>query len=81
MASRLKLSTEDGHEFSAYHSESSGTPCKGRLVVIQEVFGVNRHIRDVCDRFSENGFDALAPSLFDRLEPDVQLGYLSLIHI
>ena len=75
MASWLKLSAEDGHEFSAYHSESSDTPCKGRLVVIQEVFGVNRHIRDVCDRFSENGFDALAPSLFDRLEPDVQLGY------
>jgi len=46
MASRLKLSAEDGHEFSAYHSESSDTPCKGRLVVIQEVFGVNRHIRD-----------------------------------
>lgn len=75
MASWLKLSAEDGHKFSAYHSKSSGTRCKGRVVVIQEVFGVNRHIRDVCDRLSQSGFDALAPSLFDRLEPDVQLGY------
>lgn len=75
MSSLLELRAEDGHKFSAYHSKSSGNPCQGRVVVIQEVFGVNQHIRDVCDRFSQNGFDALAPSLFDRLEPNVQLGY------
>lgn len=75
MASWLNLSADDGHEFSAYYSESASTPSKGRVVVVQEVFGVNQHIRDVCDRFSQSGYDALAPSLFDRLEPGVQLGY------
>lgn len=74
MANWLKLSADDGHEFSAYHSKPSCT-VKGRVVVIQEVFGINRHIREVCDRFSQHGFEALAPALFDRLEPDVQLGY------
>jgi carboxymethylenebutenolidase len=78
MASWLQLSADDGHRFSAYHSKpSSSSLCKGRVVIIQEVFGVNQHIRDVCDRFSESGFETLAPSLFDRLEPDVQLGYLA----
>ena len=75
MASWLNLSADDGHEFSAYYSESASTPSKGRVVVVQEVFGVNEHIRDVCDRLSQSGYDALAPSLFDRLEPGVQLGY------
>lgn len=75
MASWLNLSADDGHEFSAYYSESASTPSKGRVVVVQEVFGVNQHIRDVCERFSKSGYDALAPSLFDRLEPGVQLGY------
>ena len=75
MADWLRLYADDGHEFSAYHSIPFSTPCKGRVVVIQEVFGVNQHIRDVCERFSQSGYDALAPSLFDRLEPGVQLGY------
>lgn len=75
MARWLSLSADDGHEFSAYQSKSSPPSSKGQVVVVQEIFGVNRHIRDVCDRFSHNGYDALAPSLFDRLEDDVQLDY------
>lgn len=76
MENWMKLRADDGHQFSAYHSKSLSTyPSKGRVVVIQEIFGVNQHIRDVCDQLSDNGFDALAPSLFDRLELDVQLSY------
>ncbi|MBL4621785.1 MAG: dienelactone hydrolase family protein [Immundisolibacteraceae bacterium] len=45
------------------------------LVVIQEIFGVNSHIRDVCDRFASEGFTALAPDLFHRQQPGVELGY------
>lgn len=47
----------------------------GGVVVIQEVFGVNTHIRSVCERFAEAGFEAIAPSLFDRIRPEVELGY------
>ena len=52
----------------------SGTPRAG-LVVLQEIFGVNSHIRSVCDRLSGRGFNVLAPDLFHRSEPGVQLGY------
>jgi carboxymethylenebutenolidase len=50
-------------------------PPKGALVVVQEIFGVNPHIRQVVERFAAHGFVALAPALFDHLEPDVELEY------
>jgi carboxymethylenebutenolidase len=46
------------------------------VVVIQEIFGVNSHIRDVCDQMAKNGFDAIAPALFDRVEAGVELDYV-----
>ena len=58
----------------AYLAEPSGTP-KGGIVVIQEIFGVNAHIRSVADRFAEEGYVAIAPSLFDPVEKKVELGY------
>ena len=50
-------------------------PPRGAVVVVQEIFGVNAHIRAVADRFAEAGFTAMAPSLFDPVQPDVELHY------
>lgn len=69
----VTLKTNDG-EFSAYLSTTASKPT-GSVVVIQEIFGVNSHIRSVCDRLAAAGFNALAPDLFHRSEPGVQLGY------
>lgn len=70
----VKLKSSDGHEFSAYTAEPSGK-AKGGIVVIQEIFGVNPHIRSVVDRYAEQGYFAVAPQVFDRAEADVELGY------
>lgn len=59
---------------SAYLAEPAGTP-KGGVVVVQEIFGVNIHIREVCDEFAADGYLAVAPALFDRIQRDVELGY------
>ncbi|AND67772.1 hypothetical protein ATSB10_03180 [Dyella thiooxydans] len=58
----------------AYLAEPAGTP-RGGVVVIQEIFGVNAHIRDVADRFAAAGYSAIAPALFDPVKPGVELGY------
>jgi carboxymethylenebutenolidase len=64
----------DGHTFAIYRAEPEGT-ARAALVVVQEIFGVNGHIRSVCDDYAGEGYLALAPALFDRAERDVQLGY------
>ena len=69
-----ELAAADGHQFSAYRSEPNGAP-KGAVVVLQEIFGVNRHIRRVTDQFAEMGYVAVAPALFDRVKTDVALAY------
>jgi carboxymethylenebutenolidase len=74
MGQTVRLTADDGHVFSGYRAEPEGPPC-GSLVVIQEVFGVNEHIREVCDRFADKGYTALAPALFDRIRPGVELAY------
>jgi carboxymethylenebutenolidase len=71
---QLELTAADGHKFSSYHADAQGT-AKGGLVVIQEIFGVNDHIRSVCDRYAAEGYTCIAPALFDRVSPDIQLGY------
>jgi carboxymethylenebutenolidase len=70
----LNLTASDGHQLGAYRADPSGTPVGG-IVVIQEIFGVNHHIRAVCDRFAEAGYAAVAPALFDRQVKDYQCGY------
>ena len=70
----IDLEANDGHKFAAYRAEPEGEARAG-LVVIQEIFGVNSHIRSVADRFAAEGFDAIAPALFDRTERGVELGY------
>ena len=65
MGKTFTLSATDGHSFGAYRADPDGS-AKGGIVVLQEIFGVNAHIRDVCDRFAEDGYAAIAPALYDR---------------
>jgi carboxymethylenebutenolidase len=74
MGKHVTLTSADGFTLSAYQAEPTGTP-KGGVVVVQEIFGVNGHIRSVVDRYASHGYRAIAPALFDRLEPGVELGY------
>ena len=68
------LRAEDAHGLSAYVAEPAGEPIAG-LVIIQEIFGVNGHIQSVTDSYARDGFLAVAPAIFDRVQPDVELGY------
>lgn len=70
----VRLSAEDGHGFDAWRAEPAGRP-RGGVVVIQEIFGVNGHIRGLADAFAAEGYLAVAPALYDRVEPKVALGY------
>jgi carboxymethylenebutenolidase len=70
----VELTSEDGHRPSAYRAEPAGAP-RGGVVVVQEIFGVNAHIRAVTERFAQAGYLAVAPALFDRVERGVELGY------
>lgn len=74
MGEHVTLRASDGHQLDAYVARPSGEPVAG-LVVVQEAFGVNHHIRSVADGFAKDGFLSVAPSLFDRSERGVELGY------
>jgi len=67
MAETITLAGSDGFEFTAYH-EPAFTPRKGGVIVIQEIFGIDRHVRDDVERWAKMGYEAIAPSLFDRRE-------------
>ena len=73
MAQRV-LKAADGFSCGAYEARPSGH-AKGGVVVIQEIFGVNHHIRAVCDGYAKAGYVAIAPQIFDRVERNVELGY------
>ena len=74
MGTTIQLTASDGHQLAAYRADPKGTP-KGGVVVIQEIFGVNSHIRAVADGYAAAGYVAIAPAMFDRLQRDVELGY------
>jgi len=74
MAETVTLTAEDGHTLSAYRADPVRDP-RGGIVVCQEIFGINEHIRGVADRFAEEGYSVIAPALFDRVERDVELDY------
>ncbi len=75
MGERVRLRAADGHELGAYRSEPADRPVGG-VVVLQEIFGVNSHIRDVADGFASEGYLVLAPALYDRSSAaNVELGY------
>ena len=70
----IKLTAGDGHTFSAYRADPPDAP-KGAVVVLQEVFGVNSHIKQIADAFAAQGYVAIAPALFDSVRPGIELGY------
>jgi carboxymethylenebutenolidase len=74
LGKQFTLTAADKHRMGAYRADPQG-PAKGGIVVIQEIFGVNRHIRAVCDRLANEGYAAVAPALFDRIEPSFECGY------
>ena len=73
MGSTINLKSADGFTLSAY--TAGPTAGSKGLVVIQEIFGVNHHMRDMCDRFAAAGYAVCAPALFDRVEKGIELGY------
>lgn len=74
MGKMIELTASDGHKLTAYRADPAGKP-RGAIVVIQEIFGVNRHIQQVADGYAADGYLAIAPALFDRVQKNVELGY------
>jgi carboxymethylenebutenolidase len=70
----IRLTASDDFRLGGYRADPAATP-KAAVVVIQEIFGVNHHIRAVCDRLANEGYVAIAPSIFDRIEPNFTSGY------
>jgi carboxymethylenebutenolidase len=70
----IKLTASDNFQLGGYRADPAAAP-KAAVVVIQEIFGVNHHIRAVCDRLADEGYVAIAPSIFDRIEPHFTSGY------
>jgi carboxymethylenebutenolidase len=70
----IKLTASDHFQLGGYRADPATAP-KGAVVVIQEIFGVNHHIRNVCDRLAGEGYVAIAPAIFDRVEPNFTSGY------
>jgi carboxymethylenebutenolidase len=74
MGKTIELTAADGHKFATYRADPAGKP-RGAIVVVQEIFGVNGHMRRVTDGFAAAGYLALSPALFDRTKRGVELGY------
>ena len=74
MSEWIKLKAQDGHELGAYVARPAGEAI-GAVVLIQEIFGINAHIRSVADGYAKDGFLVVAPALFDRFDRDVELQY------
>jgi carboxymethylenebutenolidase len=74
MGHNITLAASDDFELGGYRADPAASP-KAAVVVIQEIFGVNHHIRAVCDRIAAQGYVAIAPAIFDRIERDFQCGY------
>ena len=74
MNSQIELIAADGFHFPVYQAQPKG-PVLGAVVVVQEIFGVNAHVRAVADGFAAQGYLALAPSTFHRVKPGVEMGY------
>jgi carboxymethylenebutenolidase len=74
MGKTVELQAADGHTLSAYVAEPAGAP-RGGIVVVQEIFGVNSHIRSVADGYAKDGYLAIAPAIFDRVQRGYETGY------
>ena len=74
MSEIIRLKAADGHALDAYRADPDGKP-RGALVVVQEAFGVNEHIRAVCDDYAGSGYTAVAPAIYDRQQRDATFDY------
>ena len=74
MGKMIELTATDGHQLDAYVAEPKGKP-RGAIIVVQEIFGVNSHIRGVTDGYAADGYFAIAPAMFDRAERKFESGY------
>src|SRR5512145_147481 len=74
MGKMIELKASDGHKLAAYRANPAGKP-RGAIVVIQEIFGVNSHIKAVTDGFAADGYVAIAPAMFDRVQRGYESGY------
>ena len=70
----ISLRAADGHNLNAYEARPDAPP-RGGIVLVQEIFGVTAHIKSVCDGYSAQGYHVVAPALFDRISPGLELGY------
>ncbi|MFO1239146.1 MAG: dienelactone hydrolase family protein [Sphingomonadaceae bacterium] len=74
MGQMIRMTMSDGAEIAVYHAEPEGAR-RGGLVLIQEIFGVTDHIQDLCDEYAADGYEVLAPSLYDREHPGFEADY------
>jgi len=74
MGEFIKVTAQDGFSFSAFEAKPENGS-RGGIIILQEIFGVNAHIQDVCNRYAAKGFHVIAPALFDRSEKDIALAY------
>jgi carboxymethylenebutenolidase len=74
MGNEITLQAIDGHRFAAYRAPAQGER-KGGLILLQEIFGVTAHIRELCDRFAALGYETVAPAIFDRYQRNFAVGY------
>ena len=74
MGEMIRVTMGDGFEMPCYHAIPSGNR-RGGLVLVQEIFGVTEHIRELCDEYAEDGYEVISPGLFERVEPGFAAGY------
>lgn len=74
MGETIHITMADGFAMPCYHAVPAGER-RGGLVLVQEIFGVTDHIRDLCDEYAEDGYEVISPGLFERIEPGCALGY------
>jgi carboxymethylenebutenolidase len=74
MGTFIEIKAADGHAFAAYLAEPAGKP-KGGLIVVQEIFGVNKHMRKVTDEYAADGYLAISPAYYDRVQRNFEVGY------
>ncbi len=77
MGETIELTASDGHNLSAYRADPDGT-LKAGVVILQEIFGVTNHIQAVADEYAARGYLAIAPAMFDRIQPGVTLDYTAI---
>lgn len=74
MANKVQITAADGHTFEAWRSDPAGTP-KGGVVILHAIYGLTSHIGDVCDKWAGDGYAAIAPALYDRIERGTVFNY------